>query len=346
MRDAEAAAAVYDSRYIRDYCRAARGSQELVFGDLAAVIAAGYELVDNATRTIQVWGSMFLTVGGLLSRDAAAIAAAISSAERAVARQVPGSDQLLETASYLLDMLRDQPGEHPPVLPDAFDPWLAARDAVNRNDLAAANARVEQMLTGGATRQAMAHAITGLLDGSQDEWHQALQLAGAHGLRLIAVDALEALGAAAANGDSSAEALRLLAAADRLRQETGYRWRFNLEQQRFDTASRLARGDLEDGADGAWREGLALDLPQAVTYARRARGERARPRHGWESLTPTERQVVDLVADGLTNPEIAERLLMARGTVKTHLEHAYAKTGLRNRAELAAAVTQHKHEQP
>jgi len=35
-----------------------------------------------------------------------------------------------------------------------------------------------------------------------------------------------------------------------------------------------------------------------------------------------------------------------KGTVKTHLEHAYAKTGLRNRAELAAAVTQHKHEQP
>jgi len=52
--------------------------------------------------------------------------------------------------------------------------------------------------------------------------------------------------------------------------------------------------------------------------------------------------VIDLVADGLTNPEIAERLLMARGTVKTHLEHVYAKTGLRNRTELAAAATQHR----
>ena len=227
-----------------------------------------------------------------------------------------------------------------------FDPWLAARDAVNRNDPAAANATVESMGPGGATRQAIAHAIAGLLNGSQDEWHQALQLAGEHGLRLIAVDALEALGAAAASSDSSAEALRLFAAADRLRDETGYRWRFNAEQQRYDTASRLARDDLDDEAESAWREGLALDLPQAVAYARRARGERARPRHGWDSLTPTERQVVDLVADGLTNPEIAERLLMARGTVKTHLEHVYAKTGLRNRAELAAAVTQHKHEQP
>ena len=84
----------------------------------------------------------------------------------------------------------------------------------------------------------------------------------------------------------------------------------------------------------------------AVAYARRARGERARPRHGWASLTPTEQQVVELVAEGLTNPEIAERLLMARGTVKTHLEHVFAKTGLRNRAELAAAAIQHKHDQP
>ena len=173
-----------------------------------------------------------------------------------------------------------------------------------------------------------------------------LRLAHQHGLRLIAVDALEALGVAAAATDSSAEALRLLAAAHRLREETGYQWRFRGEQRTHDDAIRSARNDLGDGADAAWREGLALDLTHAVAYARRARGERTRPRHGWASLTPTEQHVVELVAEGLTNPEIAERLLMGRGTVKTHLEHIFAKTGLRNRAELAAAAIQHKHEQP
>ena len=45
-----------------------------------------------------------------------------------------------------------------------------------------------------------------------------------------------------------------------------------------------------------------------------------------------------LVAEGLTNPEVAEKLLMGRATVKTHLEHVYAKLGVRGRAELAAAV--------
>jgi DNA-binding NarL/FixJ family response regulator len=38
---------------------------------------------------------------------------------------------------------------------------------------------------------------------------------------------------------------------------------------------------------------------------------------------------------GLTNPQIAERLLMSRDTVKTHLSHIYTKLGVANRTELA-----------
>ena len=73
-----------------------------------------------------------------------------------------------------------------------------------------------------------------------------------------------------------------------------------------------------------------------MAYARRARGERGRPAAGWGSLTPTERQVVDLVIDGHTNPQIAERLFMSPGTVKAHLAHIFAKLGVSTRAELAA----------
>ena len=43
-----------------------------------------------------------------------------------------------------------------------------------------------------------------------------------------------------------------------------------------------------------------------------------------------------LVSEGLTNPQIAERLLMGRATVKTHLEHIFTKLGIRSRAQLAA----------
>jgi DNA-binding CsgD family transcriptional regulator len=83
-------------------------------------------------------------------------------------------------------------------------------------------------------------------------------------------------------------------------------------------------------------EGEQLTLDGAIAYARRARGERGRPAAGWGSLTPTERQVVDLVVEGLSNPLIAERLLMSRGTVKAHLAHVFTKLGVSTRAELAA----------
>ena len=64
-------------------------------------------------------------------------------------------------------------------------------------------------------------------------------------------------------------------------------------------------------------------------------GERKRPSTGWASLTPTELAVVEQVRLGLTNPQIAERLLMSRDTVKTHLSHIYTKLGVANRTELA-----------
>ncbi|HTP18475.1 MAG TPA: LuxR C-terminal-related transcriptional regulator [Solirubrobacteraceae bacterium] len=60
---------------------------------------------------------------------------------------------------------------------------------------------------------------------------------------------------------------------------------------------------------------------------------------GWESLTPTEERIVELAAQGLTNPQIGERMFISRGTVKTHLEHIYAKLGLHSRTELAAAAS-------
>ena len=72
-----------------------------------------------------------------------------------------------------------------------------------------------------------------------------------------------------------------------------------------------------------------LEWHEAAAYAARARGRRQRPRHGWESLTPTELQVAELVAEGQTNPQIAQRLLMGRATVKTHLEHVFTKLGVK-----------------
>jgi DNA-binding CsgD family transcriptional regulator len=69
---------------------------------------------------------------------------------------------------------------------------------------------------------------------------------------------------------------------------------------------------------------------------RKRRGAYKRPETGWESLTPSELEVVRLAAEGLTNPEIGQRLFISRRTVQTHLAHAFRKLDLSSRVELAA----------
>jgi len=52
-----------------------------------------------------------------------------------------------------------------------------------------------------------------------------------------------------------------------------------------------------------------------------------------DDLTPREAEVLELIAEGLTNTEIAERLFLSPTTVKSHINHLFAKAGLRDRTQ-------------
>lgn len=97
--------------------------------------------------------------------------------------------------------------------------------------------------------------------------------------------------------------------------------------ERLDAARDLAR------AEATMRQ-------MGVRRSRRVTHRRAQS--GWQSLTPSERAVVDLVAEGLSNPQIGQRLYVSRRTVQTHLAHVFAKLQITSRAQLAAAAARHR----
>ena len=71
-----------------------------------------------------------------------------------------------------------------------------------------------------------------------------------------------------------------------------------------------------------------------------ARARPVRPVPGVDELTQREREVVGLVAEGLSNDEIAGRLFMSRSTAKTHATRAMTKLGARDRAQLVVFAFQ------
>jgi predicted ATPase/DNA-binding CsgD family transcriptional regulator len=201
----------------------------------------------------------------------------------------------------------------------ALPPLAAAQRLAGRPEEAAVTAARAASLARERDMPAVLAAALAL----QGEHHEALAIRADHGLRPGVVESLEAI---AAEGTGSAEQdARLLAAAAAAREAMGL-------------PPRGAAGRPPAGLEEAWQAGATLSLDEAAAYARRARGSRRRPDSGWESLTTAEREVVRLATEGLTNPEIGARLFMSRSTVKAHLSHVYAKLGVANRTELAAAV--------
>jgi DNA-binding CsgD family transcriptional regulator len=273
-------------------------------------------------------------MSALLARDEEAAQTAVDVGER----RLGDRGGTVEGARMRLALLRGGPSRAEPGLGPGISlisfPTLhhLAKEAIAAGQASIALETV-RALAKTAPERAVLASIEAAVSQDEDTWHDALQTGADHGLRLIVVDALEGLATAASRSESWAECLRLYGAAQRLRDECDYRWRFDFEQKPIDQALAAARAGL--AADAADAEGRALSWPDAVRYATRARGERKRPRHGWASLTPTEEQVLALVAEGLTNPQIGARLLMGRATVKTHIEHIFAKVGVTSRTELA-----------
>jgi predicted ATPase/DNA-binding CsgD family transcriptional regulator len=109
-----------------------------------------------------------------------------------------------------------------------------------------------------------------------------------------------------------------------------------------------ARGALgEERFDALVGQGYAASLSVALAVAKGevAAGPPARaaePRTGAKALTRREREIAELVADGLGNRDIAERLYLSKRTVDSHVEHVFTKLGFSSRAQLTAWVLERR----
>jgi predicted ATPase/DNA-binding CsgD family transcriptional regulator/tetratricopeptide (TPR) repeat protein len=164
---------------------------------------------------------------------------------------------------------------------------------------------------------------------------RAIQLQERLGERPGLVDALEALAGIRASQGRSRIACRLFAAASAARRDGGL-VRPPVRAGDHDADVDLARRELTPGDwKRLWAGGESLSLSAAAALAVNGQGRRHSPKTGWEAITPMEREVVALVAQGLTNREAAARLVVSPRTVETHVAHVLGKIGLASRRELA-----------
>jgi len=101
------------------------------------------------------------------------------------------------------------------------------------------------------------------------------------------------------------------------------------------------------GADRAWREGKAMGLRAAIAYAL-GDDEPAptAPRHTPLTLTPRQLEVARLVAQGLTNKEIASRLFVSERTAEGHIDQICNKLGFNSRVQIAAWLIRREPDDP
>lgn len=153
-------------------------------------------------------------------------------------------------------------------------------------------------------------------------------------------DLLECLARLAAAAGDWARSARLYGSAEATRATTGM-VRFRIHQREYDADVTGVKAALDaNDFDAAWAEGEAMSIEEAIAYAQKtSAGDRKRPVTGWGALTPAERDVVKLVAEGLTNKDVAARLFISPRTVQSHLAHVFTKLGVTTRTQLAQVAT-------
>jgi DNA-binding CsgD family transcriptional regulator len=351
-------------RFRSRYCRYCLGMAQVFQGDLVGAAAQFDELVAEAQAAHDVLvevnslagqGIVMAWQGDTGAARAAANAAIEAAAELGGFYAAMGYVALVSAALAAGDVatLRDatKAWPHLSALPQtgAVQRVYSALAALAGGDLVKARRWADEAVTSTTgynlsaalfTRARVAIAQGEPEQGERDA-HDALACAADVEAYLLVPDILEYLAGLAGDAGSHREATRLFGAAHAIQQRSGA-VRLKIWDAGYQASVARLRDALGDqDFDSAWAEGAGLSTEEAIAYAQRGRGERKRPASGWGALTPTERDVVRLVSEGLANNDIATRLFVSPRTVQTHLTHVYTKLGLTSRVQLVQEAARH-----
>lgn len=158
--------------------------------------------------------------------------------------------------------------------------------------------------------------------------------------------AIEVLAWIAASRGNAERAATLLGATSEIWQSVGYpmfgsRY-FGAPHGECEAATISALGEQEFRA--MFRKGMDLELEDAIAFAiGEEMPEARRTITAPTPLTKREQQVADLIAGGMSNKEIAARLVIARRTAEGHVERILQKLGFTSRAQIASWVTERRN---
>jgi DNA-binding CsgD family transcriptional regulator len=157
---------------------------------------------------------------------------------------------------------------------------------------------------------------------------------------------LEGLAVVAASRGEAGRSARLFGAAEGSMEEAGgpvYNY-YMPDRALYERTQAAARSRLDDAAwTAAWAEGRAMSPEEAVEHAleQEEAPEFTAPEPYPSGLSAREAEVLRLVAGGLTNAEVAEKLFLSSRTVGWHLSSIYRKLGSHSRTEAARFAAEH-----
>src|SRR5438477_578860 len=191
--------------------------------------------------------------------------------------------------------------------------------------------------------ESLANAQLGLgdVDGAAASWEESLAILRDLNDRFGIIWSVGGLALVAAARKDDERALRLAAVVDRLSRESLLStWSFRVKELN-EMSDRIRNKLGPSKSEAVWTGGQTMNLTRALEYALGGSAQAASAAAESGPLSRREREVAAMVAGGLTNREIAQRLFIAERTAEGHVERIRNKLGVRSRTEVATWAVAH-----